>query len=167
MRRELAHGGFGTRRAKTGRFAVESLEHLNFDIFRENFLDRRVRVELAAIHQDHRRGRADRFRHRQDAEHRIRRRLLPGRAFARRARPFDAVRVADLGDEEGCILSAYAPFQDVVQLRHDILPASFLATALCWHSPDSRSLQHQSAMVPHSGQVRAVGASLDKWARII
>ena len=35
---------------------VETVEHLNLSEFWDDRLDRRIRVELAAIHQDHRGG---------------------------------------------------------------------------------------------------------------
>ena len=61
------------RRAQARLVTVEALEHLEVGELREELVDRRVEVELAALDELERRRRGDDLRHRGDPEHGVRR----------------------------------------------------------------------------------------------
>jgi hypothetical protein len=47
---------------------------------------------------------------------------LSSRTFAGCARPFDAILVTNHGDQKGRVLRTDALLDDIIQLRHEILP---------------------------------------------
>ena len=118
VRREVAQGGPGLRRAQDRRVAVEAVEHLHVGELRQDVVDRRVETHLPAVDQDGGGDRADRLGHREDAEHRILAGRPARRGLAHGAAVAHPVRVPDHAYGKRYIILRHRPLQNLVHARH-------------------------------------------------